>query len=98
MLKVKGYKEASNKTISVLVNRMLTDDGDSSLYTYSWWQVVNMTDGITLNAGTKATKGVECKIALSQKTSTSKKVSVNAKGNTSGLDTLVSGYIYDFNK
>ena len=95
---VKGYKELSNKTISVLVTRMLKDDSDASEYRYSWWQAVNTTDSIVLNAGVKATKGTVCKIALSQKTSTKKKVSVNAKGNVDDLDTIVSGYIYDFNK
>lgn len=94
----KGCKEVSNKTISLLVNRMYKDDGDSSDYRYSWWQAVNLSSGTVLNYGVKATKGVECKLTLTEKTSTSKKISINAKGNVSDLDTIVSGYIYDFNK
>ena len=95
---VKGHKTKSNKTISVLVTRMLKDDGDSSNYQYSWWQINNVTDGVCLNAGKQAEKNKVCKIPLNRKTSTSKKISVAAKGNKDYLDTIITGYIFDFKK
>lgn len=95
---VTGKKQVSNKTLSVLVTRMLKDDGDSSDYRYSWWQVVNLTDGITLNPGVKVTKGTTYPISLSRKTGTRKKLSVSAKGNVSDLDTIINATIFSFNK
>jgi hypothetical protein len=95
---VRGYKATENRTLSVLVDKMLKDDGDSSSYKYSWWQVVNVTQGTVLNSGVKATKGTVCKINLSEKTLKTNKLSVNAKGNASKRDAIVNGYIYDFSK
>ena len=95
---VKGNKTQSNKTLSVLVTNMLEDDGTSSDYMYSWWQVVNTTDGVTINSGTKVLKGTSCQIPLSRRTGTNKKLSVSVKGNTNNLDTILSATIFDFNK
>lgn len=77
---------------------MLKDNNDSSNYKYSWWQVVNVSSGVTLNSGVKATKGTICYVTLAQKTGTKQKLSVNAKGNNSKLDTVISGQIKDFNE
>ena len=95
---VKGNKTQSNKTLSVLVTNMLEDDGTSSDYRYSWWQVVNTTDGVTINSGTKVLKGTSCQIPLSRRTGTNKKLSVSVKGNTNNLDTILSATIFGFNK
>lgn len=95
---VKGYKTESNKSLKIEVTRMLKDDKNSSNYQYSWWQIINLTDGVALNNGTKATLDKACKITLNRKTSKSKKLSITAKGNKASLDTIINGYIYDFNK
>ena len=93
-----GKKTKSNKTLSVLVTRMLKDDGDSSDYRYSWWQVVNLSDGITLNSGVKVTKGTSYSIPLYRKTTTKKNLSVSVKGNMNDLDTIINATIFNFNK
>ncbi len=94
----RGKKKDSTKSLKVYVENMRKDNGSDSDYRYSWWQVVSLTDGITLNSGVKVTKGNMTYIPLSRKTGTSKQLSVAVKGNTSDLDTIIDATIYKFNK
>lgn len=92
-----GKKIADGSTVTVIVSLMLNDSGDKSNYTKSRWTATKNGVLITTKEYV-AVLDTQCKMALTSKIKKTETIVISAKGNTSTLDAIISGKVYNFNE
>lgn len=94
---VTGTKSVENAQLRVKVTTLYDEDGNvKDNWQKTIWKVYK--SGARFSADTVVQKDVTTKIELDQKVTTGTKLTVKCHGNTEGLDALISGYVYNFNK
>lgn len=92
-----GKKSVENAQLRVKVTTIYDEDKNvKENWEKTIWKVYK--SGARFSADTVVRKDVITKIELDQKVKTSTSLTVKSHGNTEGLDALITGYVYNFNK